>query len=161
MSPASTGAAELKEQHVAELVGKLAEETSTLMRQEVELAKAELLEQLELMRQESARRGKLAGLGSAFLAGAVVVGMVSAGLIAALLVALFDLGLPVAAAVALTLAIFLAATGVLAFVGVRRLREAAQSSGDSRVWRLKPDQTIETLKEDVEWAKHPTRSAQR
>jgi hypothetical protein len=57
-----------------------------------------------------------------------------------------------------TLAIFLAVTGVLALIGIERVRAAA--SGGTDVWRPVPDQTIETLKEDVEWAKHPTRSAQ-
>ena len=149
---------ELRERKLAELVGKLAEETSTLVRQEVELAKAEIIEKVELMREDAVRRGKLAGLGSAFLGGATVVGAVSVGLLAALLVALFAIAIPVSSAVAVTLVIFLAVTCVLALIGIERVRAA--SSGSTGVWRPVPDRTIETLKEDVEWAKHPTRSAQ-
>jgi len=149
---------DLREHKLAELVGKLAEETSTLMRQEVELAKAEIIEKVESMREDAVRRGKLAGLGSAFLGGATVAGVVSVGLVAALLVALFAIAIPVSAATAVTLVIFLAVTGVLALIGIKRVRAAA--SGGTDVWRPVPDQTIETLKEDVEWAKHPTRSAQ-
>ena len=149
---------DLRDRKLAELVGKLAEETSTLVRQEVQLAKAEVIEKVESMREDAVRRGKLAGLGSAFLGGATVVGVVSVGLLAALLVALFEIAIPVSAAVAVTLAIFVAVTGVLALIGIERVRAA--TSGGKDVWRPLPDQTIETLKEDVEWAKHPARSAQ-
>jgi hypothetical protein len=40
--------------------------------------------------------------------------------------------------------------GVLYLTGKQRVAEAGPAM---------PEQTIETLKEDVEWAKHPTRSA--
>lgn len=151
------GGTGLRERPLGELVGKLAAETSTLVRQEVRLAKAELLEKLESMREDAARRGKLAGLGSAFVAGATAVGLVSLGLLAALLVALFAIAIPVSAAVAIVLVLFLAVTGVLGYVGVERMRKAAESPGGD-VWRPVPQKTIETLKEDIEWVKQPTRS---
>ena len=152
---------ELGDRHVAELLGKLAEDTSTLVRQEVQLAKAELLEKMEAMRADAARRGRLAGLGSAFAAAAAVLGVVGVGLLATLLVALFDIALPLAAAVAVVLALFVAAAAILGSVGLSRLRAAAGSGTKPDVWRPVPDQTIETIKEDVEWARHPKRSARR
>jgi hypothetical protein len=162
MAPARNGlAADARNRTLGELVGQLAEETTTLMRQEVQLAKAELMEKVDLMREDAARRGRMAGLGSAFLAGAVVAGLVSAGLLATLLVALFDLAVPTSAAAAIVLALFLAVTAVLVYIGLERLRAAGTSGPVKDAWRPIPDQTIETLKEDVEWARHPTRSAQR
>jgi putative superfamily III holin-X len=151
------GSAGLRDRPLSELVARLATETSTLVRQEVRLAKAELLEKLESMREDATRRGKLAGLGSAFVAGATAVGLVSLGLLAALLVALFAIAIPVSAAVAIVLVFFLAVTGVLGYFGIEQVRTAAETPrGD--VWRPVPEQTIETLKEDIEWVKQPTRS---
>lgn len=148
----------LADRGLGELVGNLAEETATLVRQEVQLAKAELTEKLEQMREDAARRGRLAGLGSAFLAAAAVAGLVVAGLVATLLIALFDLAMPLSAAVALVLVLFAVTAGVLARIGTSRLRDAT-SEPPPGVWRPVPDQTIDTIKEDIEWAKHPTRSA--
>jgi putative superfamily III holin-X len=162
MASARNGAAaDPRNRTLAELVGELAEETATLMRQEVQLAKAELMEKVDLMREDAARRGRMAGLGSAFLAGAVVAGLVSAGLLATVLVALFDIAIPTSAAAAIVLVLFLAVTAVLGYIGLERLRAAGTSGPAKDAWRPIPDQTIETLKEDVEWARHPTRSAQR
>jgi Putative Actinobacterial Holin-X, holin superfamily III len=158
ISGRASGKGSLRDRSLPELIGNLAEETSTLVRQEVHLAKAELLEKLELMRQDAARRGRLAGLGSAFAAAAAVVGVISVGLIATLLVALFAIAMPVSAAVGIVLALFLLVTGVLAYIGIERLRSAAATPRND-VWRPVPEQTIETLKEDIQWAKHPTRSA--
>ena len=153
----ANGAVELRDRPLGELVGQLASETSTLVRQEVQLAKAELLQKLEAMRDDAARRGKLAGLGSAFVVGAAAAGVVSLGLLATLLVALFAIAIPVSAAAAIVLALFLAATGALALVGIQRLRTAAEIPNDE-TWRPVPEQTIETVKEDIQWARHPTRS---
>jgi hypothetical protein len=157
----ANGRPALGDLHLAELLGKLAEETSTLVRQEVQLAKVELLEKVDLIREDAARRGRLAGLGSAFVAGAALVGLVAVGLVAALLVALLDIALPLSAAVALVLALFAVGTAVLGVLGASRLRAAAGSSPRPDAWPPTPDQTIETLKEDVEWARHPRRSASR
>ena len=150
----------MSDRGLGDLVGKLADETATLVRQEVQLAKAELAEKLDSMREDAVRRGRLAGLGSAFFAAAAVAGLVAAGLVATLLVALFDIALPLSAAVALVLVLFALTAGILARIGADRLRAAA-STPPPGVWSPVPDQTIDTIKEDIEWAKHPTRSATR
>ena len=49
-------------------------------------------------------------------------------------------------------AVYAAVAGVLYVRGKERVEDAGSPA---------PRQTIETLKEDVEWAKHPTRSATR
>jgi putative superfamily III holin-X len=158
VSGRANGRGSLRDRSLPELIGNLAEQTSTLVRQEVQLAKAELLDKLELMREDAARRSRLAGLGSAFAAAAAVMGVISLGLMATLLVTLLAIAMPVSAAVGIVLALFLIITGVLAYIGIERLRSAVATPG-SDVWRPVPEQTIETLKEDIQWAKHPTRSA--
>ena len=56
-------AVEARERPIGELVKDLSSQTSTLVRQEIELARAELQE-----------KGKLAGKGAGMLAGAAVAG---------------------------------------------------------------------------------------
>jgi len=157
---AANGTRELRDRSLAELVARLAEDTSALVRQEVQLAKAEILEKAELMRDDAIRRGRLAGVGSAFFVGAAVMGVTAVGLLATLLVALIDIALPLSAAVAIVLVLFAAVGALLARVGLTQFRAAAASERPG-VWNPVPDQTIETIKEDVEWARHPTRSAAR
>jgi hypothetical protein len=120
---------DLRDQSTAQLVKRLAAETSTLVRQEVELAKAELGE-----------KARVAGKGAGLLGGAGALGLLATAIdhvwLAALIVGI----------------VYAAIAGVLALRGRDRMREAAPPA---------PEQTIETVKEDVEWAKTRTRSATR
>ena len=121
---------------LGELFAELAQETSTLVRQEVNLAKTE-------MSQKASRAGKHVG---ALAAGGAVA---YAGLLAILagLIVLLDEVMP------LWLSAFLVGV-VVALVGyllVRRGLDALKRED------LAPRETIETLKEDKEWAKDQTR----
>lgn len=130
-----------EDQSMGELVKKLSEQTSQLVRQEVELAKVELSE-----------KGKQAGAGAGMLGSAGVVGLLGAGVLtAALVIALAGLIEDWVAAVIVGV-IYLAVAGVLALRGRDRFREAAPAA---------PEQTIETVKEDVQWAKNQAQSAKR
>ena len=60
--------------------------------------------------------------------------------------------LPAWAAALIVTAVYAAVAGFLYVRGKERVEDAGSPA---------PRQTIETLKEDVEWAKHPTRSATR
>jgi membrane protein len=118
---------------MAELVKQLSEQTSRLARQEVELAKVELAE-----------KGKRAGIGLGMFGGAGAVGFYALGaLIAAAVLAL-------ATAVtawlsALIIAVVLAAiAGVMALQGKNKVQQATPPV---------PEQTTESVKEDVQWAK--------
>jgi len=111
---------------VGELVGEVTRDFSTLMRQELELAKAEL-------RQEALKTGKAAGaLGGAGVAGFLVLLFLSIALWSGL-ANVMDAGW--AALIVAVLWAFAAA--VLYAVGRQRLRQV----------RPTPEQTVDTLKE--------------
>jgi hypothetical protein len=121
------------ERSLGDLIAELARETSTLVRQEVQLAKAELTQSAT----EAARGigmlvagGAVAYAGLLFLLLAVVFGLIEAGWdpwLAALIVGL----------VVVAIGAFL----------VLRARESLKPAN------LAPRRTVETLKEDQEWAK--------
>jgi hypothetical protein len=117
----------------AELVKQLSEQTSRLARQEVELAKAEL-----------ATKGKRAGIGAGMFGGAGVFGFYGLGA----LVAAAILGLATALAAwlaALIVTVALAAiAGLLALQGRTKVQQAMPPV---------PEQTTESVKEDLQWAK--------
>ncbi|MBV9196214.1 MAG: phage holin family protein [Solirubrobacterales bacterium] len=118
---------------MAELVKQLSEQTSRLARQEVELAKAELTE-----------KGKRAGIGIGMFGGAGAVGFYALGVVIA--AAVLALATAVTAWLsALIIAIILAAIGgVMALMGKSKVKQATPPV---------PEQTTESVKEDVQWAK--------
>ncbi|MGI8681436.1 MAG: phage holin family protein [Mycobacteriales bacterium] len=121
---------------VGQLVGEAASDLSKLMRLELDLAKAEI-------KEEAKKAGKGAGLlGAAGFAGYLVVLFASLAL-------MFALGsfLPLGWA-ALIVAILWAIVGAVAY---------SRGRAQMKTVSPKPEQTIETLKEDAEWAKHPTK----
>jgi uncharacterized membrane protein YqjE len=131
--------ADHRDQSIGELVKDLATETSTLVRQEIDLAKAELSE-----------KARVAGQGAGLLGGAAIVGLLAAGaLTACLILALSEVMDAWLAALIITVAMG-AIAAVLALQGRNRIRAATPAV---------PEQTIETVKEDVEWAKTRTSSA--
>jgi hypothetical protein len=124
------------EPSLGELFADLARNTTTLVRQEVELAKTE-------MSQKAARVGK----DVAFLAiGGAVLYAGFLALLAALIVGLGQLGLPWWLAALLVGLVVAAVGGFLIQQGLTALRRED----------LTPRQTIATLKEDAEWAKEQT-----
>ncbi|WP_182873527.1 phage holin family protein [Microbispora sp. H10670] len=120
------------EPSLGKLVGEIGEDLSKLFRQEVELAKAEI-------RQEAGKAGKAAGmLGGAGFAGYMVALLVT-------LAVVFGLGnvMDLAWAALIVAAVWAVIGGVLFARGKERMREVNPT----------PEQTIETLKEDVRWAR--------
>jgi len=122
---------------LGELFAELAQETSTLVRQEVELARVEL-------GQKAARIGR--DIASLVLGGAVAYAGFLA-IMAAVIVALADAGLDWWLA---ALVVGLVVVGVGAALLLRG-RAALQNAN------LAPSRTVETLKEDQEWAKEQIR----
>jgi len=140
MSSAETGlphpaAADDDRATIGELVGELAQDLSRLMRQELELAKAEI-------RQEATKAGKATGmLAAAGFAGYMTAVLLSLALVFGL-ANLIGLGWS-----ALLVAVLWAIAGAVLFSnGRKKLRTVS-----------KPERTVESLKEDVEWAQHPTK----
>jgi hypothetical protein len=120
---------------LGELFSELSQETTTLIRQEVNLAKTE-------MSQKASRVGKDVGFMAA--GGAVAY----AGLLAIIagVIALLDLVIPLWLS-ALLVGLVVAAIG---YFLVRKGLDALKQED------LAPRETIETLKEDKEWAKDQT-----
>jgi len=132
-------AADLRERPVAELLKQLANETTTLVRQELDLAKAE-------MREKAGRAGAGAGMWGA----AGVIALIALGSLTAFLILALDGVMPNWLAALIVGLAYAAIAGVLYLRGKQRVEEAGSPV---------PEQTVETLKEDVQWAKHPTTSA--
>jgi fatty acid desaturase len=118
---------------LGELFGDLARETGTLVRQEVELAKTE-------MGQKAARVGREVGF---LAAGGLVAYAGFLVLLFALLAGLVAAGVPTWLAALIVGAV----VAIVGYLLVQRGLSAVRRTS------LAPTQTIETLKEDVEWAK--------
>jgi small-conductance mechanosensitive channel len=120
---------------LGELIGEITSDLSTLMRKEIDLAKAEI-------REEAVKAGKAAGMlgGGAFLGYLCAVVLTFAAVFG--LAHVIDIAL---AAVAVGVGLALIAL-VLVKTGQKKLRSVEP----------KPERTLETLKEDAQWARHPT-----
>jgi uncharacterized membrane protein YqjE len=134
------GATDARERPIGELVKDLSQQTSTLVRQEIELARAELTE-----------KGKVAGKGAGMLAGAAVAALLALGALTAGLIALLDKAMATWVAALIVMALWAVVAAVLAKAGQGALKRATPPA----------PQTVETVKEDVQWAKNPTGSAPR
>jgi uncharacterized membrane protein YqjE len=126
---------ELREQSIGELFKQLSQETSTLIKQEMALARAELEEQ-----------GKRAGKGAGMLGGAGVAGLLTLGALTATAIALLDRAMATWVAALIVTVIWAVVAGVLALQGRNQLKQATPPA----------PQTVETVKEDVRWAKTRT-----
>ena len=132
---------ELRERPIGELLGRLASETTTLVRQELELAKAEM-----------SQKGRTAAPGIGMVGAAGAVGLLAAGALTAFLILLLSTFLDDWLAALLVGVVY----AVVAYVLYRRGRERVEEATPPV-----PEQTVETLKEDVQWAKTQARSAKR
>jgi hypothetical protein len=123
------------EPSLGDLVGQASKDISTLVRKEIELAKAELS-------TEVAKAGKGAGM----FGGAGVTAMY--GLTFVSLAAMFGLSalMPIGFAALIVGVVFFAVAGILAMTGKKAFADFSP----------KPERTIRTLKEDAQWARHPS-----
>jgi uncharacterized membrane protein YqjE len=127
-----------REESVGELLGQLSSDISTLVRQEIALARVEMSE-----------KGKTIGKGVGMLGGASVAGLAMLGALTTTLIALLAQAMDVWIAALIVTVLWGVVAAVLAQLGRKQLKEAAPP---------KPEQTIETIKEDVQWAKTQMRS---
>ena len=130
---------DLRDRPLGEIARDLTRDVSLLVRQEVELAKAEM-----------AQKGRIAAPGLGMLGGAGVVGLMAAGALTACLILVLSIFLPEWSSALIVGAALAAAAYVLAMQGKERVGEAGAPI---------PEQTVETVKEDVEWAKTRATSA--
>jgi uncharacterized membrane protein YqjE len=135
------GAADLRQQSTAELLKQLSTETTTLVRQELELAKAEMTE-----------KGKEAGKGIGMFGAAGLVGLLALGAFTTFLIAVLDTAMDTWLAALIVTVVYAAIAGVLALTGKGRLSNATP---------VAPEQTQDNVKEDVRWVKTRARSNSR
>jgi uncharacterized membrane protein YqjE len=135
------GQAELRERPVAELLKQLSEQTSTLVRQELDLAKAELTE-----------KGKHAGIGAGMFGGAGLFGVLALGALTACLILALDTAMAAWLAALIVAVVYGAIAGTLALTGKNKVQQATPPV---------PEQAVESSKEDLEWAKTKAKSARR
>jgi len=122
-----------RDQSIGELLKQLSNDTATLVKQEMALARAELTQQ-----------GKRAGKGAGLVGGAGLFGLGAFGALTACLIALLATAIDHVWLAALIVAlIYGAIAGVLALQGKNKIQEATPPA----------PQTVETVKEDVQWAK--------
>jgi uncharacterized membrane protein YqjE len=120
------------EKPLGQLMGDVVSEMGTLVRQEIALAKVETKEELT-------KAGKVAGM----FGGAAVAGHMALLFLSLALAWLLGQAINRAAAFAIVGILYALAAGLLALTA----RTQAQSINPV------PEQTVETLKEDVQWAK--------
>ena len=133
---------DLREESLPDLLKRLSNETTTLVKQELDLAKAEMAE-----------KGKKAGKGAGMFGGAGLLGLGAFGALTFFLIALLETALNHWWLAALIVAaVYGAIAAVLALQGKNKIQEAGPPV---------PEQTVDTLKEDAEWAKTQTRSGAR
>jgi hypothetical protein len=129
---------DLRERPLGELLKQLSEETTRLVHQELELAKAELTQ-----------KGRQAGMGAGLFGAAGAIGLLALAALTACFILALDAVLPAWLAALLVAVVYAAVAAVLAMQGRAKVQQAVPPV---------PEQTVETVKEDVQWAKTQMRS---
>lgn len=141
MTEDDTSQAALGELSVPELMRQLSDQTATLVRQELELAKAELTV-----------KGKRAGVGAGMFGAAGVFGLYALGALTATVILALSLAMKGWLAALIVTVVYGVIAGVLALAGKSNV-----SKGVPPV----PEQTVETVREDVEVAKQRAKEGRR
>ena len=174
---------ELVRQEIALAKSELSEKLDTTRAELVETAHAARVEATQtgtVMTKELRANAKEAWRAAGLWGAAAAAGLAAVGALTAFLVLAPDGAVANWLAALIVTAVWAGVAGVLMVLGRNRLDKVVPlvspqtiEQGKERFARLVtkrkdelqaalmpvPEQTIETLKEDVEWAKHPTRSA--
>ena len=132
------GTDDLHDRSLGELLKQLSEQTTQLVHQELELAKAEVTQ-----------KGKQAGAGAGLLGAAGAIGLAALGALTACFILALNAVMPAWLAALIVAVVYGAIAAFLALRGRDKVKQATP---------LVPEQTVETVKEDVEWAKAQLRS---
>jgi uncharacterized membrane protein YqjE len=141
MSNPSSPTRTREEAPAAELVKQLSEQTSRLVHQELELAKAELSE-----------KGKRAGIGAGMFGGAGVFGLYALGALTAAVIAALATAVATWLAALIVAVVWGAIAGVMALMGKKKVQQAGPPV---------PEETVESVKEDVQWTKERAQQGRR
>jgi MFS family permease len=124
---------------LADLARQLSNQTTELVHHEVELAKAELRD-----------KGKRAGVGAGMFGGAGALGLYALGALTAAIIAGIAEALPVWASALIVAALYGAVAGILALRGKKKVQEATPPL---------PEETVQSVKEDVRYTKQRAQEA--
>ena len=133
--------ATLREEPLGELVKELASQTSLLVRQELDLAKVEMTQ-----------KGKEAAAAGAMFGAAGFMSLLAAIALTLVFIAALATGMQTWLAALIVTVAYLLIAGGLAATGRTRVRKAGPPL---------PEETIRTVKEDVQWAKTRKQSGPR
>lgn len=133
MESSSTHTSPRPDASTADLLRELSEQTTRLVRQEVELAKAEV-----------SVKGKRAGIGAGMFGGAGVVGLYAVGALTTAIIAALSLAMDTWLAALIVAVVYGAIAGVLALMGKNKVQKAMPPV---------PQDSVESVKEDVQWTK--------
>ncbi|HEY6779212.1 MAG TPA: phage holin family protein [Thermoleophilaceae bacterium] len=122
---------------MGDLVGRLSQQTATLVRDEMRLAQAELQQ-----------KGKRAGLGAGMFGGAGLVALYGVGALVAAGILLIGTALEPWIAAVIVGAALLAVGGLLTLMGKKQIDRATPP---------KPERAIESVQKDVEHVKESAR----
>ena len=125
----------------ADLVRQLSDQTSRLIRQEMALARAELTV-----------KGKQAGIGAGLFGGAGVFGLLALGALTATAIAALALAMDTWLAALIVTVVWAAVAGAMALLGKSRVQEALPPV---------PEDSVESVKEDVQWTKTKAQEGRR
>ena len=135
------GEAEKRQEPVSELVKDLSRDISDLVRQEIELARAEMM-----------KKGKQAGIGAGMVGGAALMAAAALGGSMATMIIVLDLWMPLWLAALITTVLYGAVAAVLALRGRDELKQTGAPI---------PEKAKESVKEDIQWAKTRAQSNSR
>jgi MFS family permease len=121
------------EASTADLIKQLSEQTSRLVRQELELARTELT-----------IKGKRAGTGAGMFGGAGILGLYAGGALVAAIIGALSLAMDVWLAALIVAVVLGAAAAIVALAGKKKVEQALPPV---------PEDSVESVKEDVQWTK--------
>jgi hypothetical protein len=127
---------ELSDRSVADLIKQASDQTATLVRQELELAKAELTV-----------KGKQVGLGAGMFGGAGVFGFYAFGALTAAIILALSLAMTGWLAGAIVAVVYGAIAGILALVGKSKVKAGIPPVPEKSVQSVKAD--IQSTKQHV------------
>jgi hypothetical protein len=125
-----------EDQSLADLVKRLSEQSSRLIRDEIKLGMMELQQ-----------KGKRAGIGAGMFGAAGVLALFGGGALVAMFIGLLALAMDVWAAALIVAVVLFALAGVLALMGKSQVKQAVPPAPEQAVSGLKAD--VETVKEGI------------
>jgi hypothetical protein len=134
-------APEMSDRTIADLLKQLSDQTANLVRQELDLAKAELTV-----------KGKAAGIGAGMFGAAGLVGLYAVGALTAAIVLALSLAVTGWLAALIVAVAYGAVAGVLALQGKTKVQQGVPPT---------PEQTVQTVKEDVELTRQRAQEGRR